>query len=144
MLLRSLAIVCISCVIGVLSWVYSPAALALTQIPLSDISYQECPPDLASGNVTSGGASRAAKCFIVTGTAKNMTSKTVYDADIFGRIYDANNNTVMQNRTRVGSIDEVPPGESNFEMRITIPANQPTPLKLKQFKASGFTSKVRY
>ncbi len=73
-----------------------------------------------------------------------MTSKTVYDADIFGRIYDANNNTVMQNRTRVGSISEVPPGESTFEMRITVPANQPTPLKLKQFKASGFTSKVRY
>ncbi|NJM17240.1 MAG: hypothetical protein HC836_03725 [Richelia sp. RM2_1_2] len=144
MLLRSLTIFCISCVIGVFSWIYSPSALAITQIPLSDISYQECPPELAQGNVTSGGASRAANCFIVTGTAKNMTNKTVYDADIFGRIYDANNNSVMQNRTRLGSITEVPPGESNFEMRITVPANQPTPLKLKQFKASGFTSKVRY
>ncbi|MGD1911207.1 MAG: hypothetical protein ACFB2X_10220 [Rivularia sp. (in: cyanobacteria)] len=144
MLLRSLAIVFVSCAIGIFSWIYSPPALALTQIPLSNISYQECPPELAEGNVTSGGASRAAKCFIVTGKAKNMTSKTVYDADIFGRIYDANNNLVMQNRTRVGSIDEVPPGESDFEMRITVPANQPTPLKLKQFKASGFTSKVRY
>ncbi|MBE9212401.1 hypothetical protein IQ247_06700 [Plectonema cf. radiosum LEGE 06105] len=144
MLLRSLTIFCISWVIGVFSWIYSPSALATTQIPLSDISYQECPPELAQGNVTSGGASRAANCFIVTGTAKNMTNKTVYDADIFGRIYDANNNSVMQNRTRLGSISEVPPGESNFEMRITVPANQPTPLKLKQFKASGFTSKVRY
>ena len=144
MLLRSLRFFCISCVIGVFSWIYSPSALAITQIPLSDISYQECPPELAQGNVTSGGASRAANCFIVTGTAKNMTNKTVYDADIFGRIYDANNNSVMQNRTRLGSITEVPPGESNFEMRITVPANQPTPLKLKQFKASGFTSKVRY
>lgn len=144
MLLRSLTTIFISCLIGIFSWIYSPAALALTPIPLSNISYQECPPELSTGNVTSGGASRAANCFIVTGTAKNMTSKTVYDADIFGRIYDANNNTVMQNRTRVGSISEVPPGESTFEMRITVPANQPTPLKLKQFKASGFTSKVRY
>ncbi|MEO1559538.1 MAG: hypothetical protein AAFS12_07835, partial [Cyanobacteria bacterium J06632_19] len=59
-------------------------------------------------------------------------------------IYDANNNSVMQNRTRLGSISEVPPGKTNFEMRITVPANQPTPLQLKQFKASGFTSKVRY
>jgi len=144
MLLRSLTIFCTSWVIALFSWIYSPSALAITQIPLSDISYQECPPELSTGNVTSGGASRAANCFIVTGTAKNMTNKTVYDADIFGRIYDANNNSVMQNRTRLGSINEVPPGESNFEMRITVPANQPTPLKLKQFKASGFTSKVRY
>ena len=144
MLLRSLAIVFFSCIFGIISWIYSPSALATTQIPLSDISYQECPPDLAKGNVTSGGASRAAKCFMVTGVAKNITSKTVYDADIFGRIYDANNNSVMQNRTRLGSIPEVPPGATNFELRITVPANQPTPLKLKQFKASGFASKVRY
>ena len=144
MLLRSLTTIFISCLIGILSWIYSPTALATTQIPLSNISYQECPPELAEGNVTSGGASRAANCFIVTGKAKNLTSKTVYDADIFGRIYDANNNSVMQNRTRLGSISEVPPGETDFEMRITVPANQPTPLKLKQFKASGFTSKVRY
>ncbi len=102
MLLRSLTTIFISCLIGIFSWIYSPAALATTQIPLSNIAYQECPAELAEGNVTSGGASRAAKCFLVTGTAKNMTSKTVYDADIFGRIYDANNNLVMQNRTRVG------------------------------------------
>jgi hypothetical protein len=37
----------------------------------------------------------------------------------------------------------VPPGVSDFELRITVPANQPTPLQLKQFKASGFTGKVR-
>lgn len=144
MLLRSLTIIFVSCTIGIFSWIYSPAALALTQIPLSNISYQNCPPEFAKGNVTSGGASMAANCFIVTGIATNFTSKTVYDADIFGRIYDANNNSVMQNRTRVGSISEVPPGKSDFKIRITVPANQPTPLKLKQFKASGFTSKVRF
>jgi len=38
----------------------------------------------------------------------------------------------MQNRTRLGSITEVPPGVSDFELRISVPANQPTPLKLKQ------------
>ena len=83
MLLRSLTTIFISGVIGIFSWIYAPVALATTQIPLSDISYQECPADLAEGNVTSGGASRAANCFIVTGKAKNMTSKTVYDSDIF-------------------------------------------------------------
>ena len=64
-------------------------------------------------------------------------------ADIFCRIYDANNNSIIENRTRIGSIDVVPPGVSDFELRITVPANQPTPLKLEQFKASGFTGKVR-
>ncbi|HLO83981.1 MAG TPA: biotin carboxylase [Nostocaceae cyanobacterium] len=126
-----------------LSWVVTPSATALTPIKLSDISYQDCPPEIAQGAVTSGGNSAAAKCFIVTGKAENGTRKTVYDADIYGRIYDANNDPILQNRTRLGSIAEVPPGVSNFELRISVPLNQPTPLKLKQFKASGFSSPVR-
>jgi hypothetical protein len=128
--------------IWMLSSLVASPAIALVQIPLSDISYHECPAELAQGAVTSG-SSMAANCFIVTGTAKNSTGKPIINADIFGRIYDANNDSVMQNRTRLGSIDEVPPGESTFELRITVPANQPTPLQLKQFKAAGFTGTVR-
>jgi len=142
MRLRSLTIVFICFFITFLSWVLTPPALALTQIRLFDISYQDCPPELAQGAVISSG-SAAANCFIVTGKAENGTKKTVYDADIFGRIYDANNDSVMQNRTRLGSIAEVPPGVSDFELRISVPANQPTPLKLKQFKAAGFSAAVR-
>lgn len=142
-LLRSVKVILIGCVIGVLSWVFTPNAVALTQIKLSDISYHECPPELAQGAVTSGGSSFAANCFIVTGKAQNGTNKTVYDADIFGRIYDANNEPVMQNRTRLGSIKEIPPGTSNFELRISVSANQPLPLKLKQFKAAGFSAQIR-
>lgn len=138
-----LATVAVSCLFWVVSWVYTPAALALTQIQLSDISYHECPPEMAKGTVSPGGSSAAANCFLVTGKAENKSGKLVVNADIFGRIYDANNNSVMENRTRLGSIDEVPPGVSDFELRITVPANQPTPLQLKQFKASGFTGKVR-
>ncbi|MBC1241660.1 hypothetical protein VF14_28500 [Nostoc linckia z18] len=142
MRLRSLTVVLISCFITLLSWVLTPPALALTQIRLFDISYQDCPPELAQGAVTSSG-SGAANCFIVIGKAENGTKKTVYDADIYGRIYDANNDSVMQNRTRLGSIAEIPPGVSDFELRISVPANQPTPLKLKQFKAAGFSAPVR-
>ena len=133
----------ISICLWVASWIVSPAALALTQISLSDLSYSTCPPELAEGNVTSGGGSRPATCYLVTGKAKNPSGKTVIDADVYGRIYDANDNPVLQNRTRVGSIAEIPPGVSDFEIRITVPANQPTPLKLEQFKASGFSGKVR-
>ena len=138
-----LATVAVSCLFWVVSWVYTPAALALTPIQLSDLSYHECPPEMAKGTVSPGGSSAAAHCFLVTGKAENKSGKLVVNADIFGRIYDANNNSVMENRTRLGSIDEVPPGVSDFELRITVPANQPTPLQLKQFKASGFTGKVR-
>ncbi|MEM1369255.1 MAG: hypothetical protein AAGG02_14855 [Cyanobacteria bacterium P01_H01_bin.15] len=116
---------------------------ALTQIKLTNVDYTTCPEELASGNVTSGGSSLPASCYIVFGKAKNPSGKSVYDADVYGRVYDANNNPVMQNRTRVGNIAEVPPGVSDFEIRITVPSNQPTPLKLEQFKASGFTGKVR-
>ncbi|MEB3179756.1 MAG: hypothetical protein VKL59_12075 [Nostocaceae cyanobacterium] len=143
MRLRSLTVIVVSCLFFVLSSVFTPPAQALTQIKLSNLSYKECPPELAQGAVTSGGTTMSANCFIVSGKAENSTFKTVYDADIFGRIYDANNDSVMQNRTRIGSIEKVPPGVSDFEFRISVPANQPLPLKLKQFKASGFAAKVR-
>ncbi len=137
-----LATFAVSCLFWLLGSVYTPAALALTPITLSDISYHECPPEMAKGTVTAG-SSQAAQCYLVTGKAENLTNKLVVNADIFGRIYDAKNEPVFQNRTRLGSIEEVPPGVSDFELRISVPANQPTPLQLKQFKAAGFTGKVR-
>ncbi|MBD1834690.1 hypothetical protein H6F61_18810 [Cyanobacteria bacterium FACHB-472] len=140
---RAVSILVMSCLIGIFSLLFSPPALALTQIKLSEVTYHDCPADIGKGAVTSTGASRAANCFIVTGKAENSSNKPVLNADIFGRIYDANGDSVMQNRTRLGSIEEVPPGVSDFELRISVPANQPTPLQLKQFKAAGFTGTVR-
>jgi hypothetical protein len=127
----------------VLNAIAAPAAFALTAIKLSDINYKECPPEYAEGMVTSWGNTVPAVCYLIVGQANNPSGKPIYDADVFGRIYDANNDPVMQNRTRIGIIDEVPPGKSQFELRITVPANQPTPLKLEQFKASGFAGRVR-
>jgi hypothetical protein len=118
------------------------SAEALTQIELTDLSYTSCPEEYADGMVTPGSIQEA-NCFLIVGKAVNRSGKPVVNADIFGRIYDANDNPVMQNRTRLGAIDEVPPGESDFELRISVAANQPEPLKLEQFKASGFTGRVR-
>jgi hypothetical protein len=140
---RPLRLVIMAIGIWLCSWMITPAALALVQVKLTDLSYHECPAELAQGAITAGGTSMAANCYIVTGKAINPSGKPIVNADIFGRIYDANDNSVLQNRTRVGSIDEIPPGTSDFEFRISVPANQPTPLKLKQFKASGFTGTVR-
>ncbi len=121
-----------------------PSALAAIQVPLTDVTYHDCPPELAAGAVTSGGQSRPANCFLITGIAVNASStKTIYDADIYGRILDADGEPVIQNRTRLGLIEELPPGKHPFELRVSVPANQPTPLQLKQFKASGFSSPSR-
>ncbi len=117
-------------------------AQALTPIELSDVHYESCPAEYAEGMVTPGSV-QAANCYLILGKAINRSGKPVINADIFGRIYDANDNPVMQNRNRLGSIDEVPPGESDFSIRISVAANQPQPLKLKQFRASGFTGQVR-
>ncbi|MBE9175635.1 hypothetical protein IQ225_10570 [Synechocystis salina LEGE 06155] len=125
-----------------LSLAIAMPASALTEVPLTEIDYKPCPADLAEGNVGSG-SSNPASCFLVTGVANNRTGKTVYDADVFGRIYDANHEPAMQNRTRLGNITEIPPGKSNFEVRINVPAQQPLPLQLEQFKASGFSAKIR-
>lgn len=140
---HTLIIAIISLLFWVSSLIISPNAEALTPIRLFDINYKECPPELAAGMVTSDGSGDAANCFLVIGKAENKSGKLVVDADVFGRIYDANNNPAMQNRTRIGTIEEVPPGISDFEIRISVAANQPTPLQLKQFKASGFAAKVR-
>ncbi|MGC9504823.1 hypothetical protein [Baaleninema sp.] len=129
-------------VLVLLSWLWTPNAFALVPVELSDLSYHECPPELAEGAVVSGSI-QSANCFIVTGKAENKSGKPVVNADIFGRIYDANHNNVLPNRTRLGSIDEVPPGVSDFELQIMVAANQPLPLQLEQFKASGFTGRVR-
>ena len=57
--------------------------------------------------------------------------------------YYVKDNSVMKNRFRLGGIEYVPVGESNFSFRISVPSVQPAPLRLEQFKASGFASKVR-
>lgn len=117
-------------------------AHAMTPLGVSNLTYDTCPAEYAEGIVDSGSLGKAT-CYLITGTLTNNSGKPILNADIFGRIYDKNNNPVMQNRGRLGGVDYVPPGESDFEIRVSVAANQPPPLKLKNFKASGFVGKVR-
>ena len=122
----------------------APPAEALTQVKVANLSYETCPPEIGEGSVISGGGSgQSASCYLISGQAVNTTNKLIYDADVFGRIYDANGNPVKQNRTRIGLIEEIPPGTTDFTIRVTVPSNQPEPLKLEQFKAAGFAGRVR-
>ncbi len=138
---RLLPVLLIAC-LSFFSWV--PAAQALTQIELKDLVAEECPADAAyAENLTTSGSSMAATCYLVKGTAVNSSAKDIMDADIFGRIFDAEGNAVMKNRYRLGGIEYVPMGESPFSFRISVPSVQPAPLRLEKFKASGFATKVR-
>ena len=119
----------------------SPAQ-AMTPLDVSNLAYDTCPEEYSEGMVVSGSLGRAT-CYLITGTLTNKSGKDILNADIFGRIYDKNNNPVMQNRGRLGGVDYVPPGESDFQIRVSVASNQPPPLKLKNFKASGFVGKVR-
>ena len=141
-MIRFLTVLLLSTFMWFGSQIVTPPAAAMTSIKLSDLSYESCAGDEADGSVTSGDI-RPVNCFTIKGKAKNTSGKTVVDADVFGRIYDANDNSTFENRGRIGTIEEVPPGSSDFAIRISVPANQPTPLKLKNFKASGFAGKVR-
>jgi hypothetical protein len=140
--LRLIGVAIALCCFWVGSLVLAPDATALIQIKLSDLSYHECAEDVG-GNFTTPGSVSPANCFIITGKAFNPTNKTILNADVFGRVYDANNNPVMENRNRLGAISEVPPGTSEFSIRISVSANQATPLRLEKFKAAGFEGRVR-
>jgi hypothetical protein len=143
MLIRTFITFAISIFVSISTGLFAPAALAITPINLTEVGYKDCPAEMAKGAVTSGGVTQGAACFLIIGKAENKSGKTVYDADVFGRIYDADNNNVLPNRGRVGLIEQVPPGINDFEMRITVPESARQPLQLKKFKASGFTTKIR-
>lgn len=139
-LLKILQITALSLLISV--WMFSTPAWANIQVKLTNVVYEPCTGDTGK-NMVSGGGIMSAKCYLVKGDTNNTSGKVVYNADIFGRIYDANGNDAMPERARLGAVEEIPTGKSNFQIMVAIPAEQPEPLELKQFKASGFAGKVR-
>ena len=140
---RLITVLFLSCLLWVTGFVITPEAKAITSIELFNLDYEPCTGENVQGGGVSSGSLRPINCFFITGKAKNISGKPVVDADVYGRIYDANNNPIMANRSRVGGIAYVPPGVSDFKIRISVPTSQPTPLKLDKFKASGFAGKVR-
>ncbi|KAH6557531.1 hypothetical protein KP509_1Z108400 [Ceratopteris richardii] len=124
---------------------YSNKALADVKVTLSNMQATEvaCP----EGQTTvTGGTSFGASCFRVTGDAYNPSNRTVYNADIFGRVYDAQGEPALDTaeNLRIDTIAEVPPGKSKVSFQITVNAAQAKlgALELKNFKATGFLGKV--
>ncbi len=113
------------------------------QLDLTDVHTTPCPDEPQYNNLFTSGSSMEAQCLFIEGTVSNPTKTPLYNADVFGRVYDANGNDVLPERTRLGAIEEVPTGESSFSIRISVPTTNPLPLALEQFKASGFRGRVR-
>ena len=82
----------------------------------------------ARASITSPeGASR----YVLRGTVNNPGRTSVVDTDVYARILDRSGEPVLQNRTRVGSIGDVDPGEQSFALRLAIPAGTPGPFEVK-------------
>lgn len=113
------------------------------QLDLADVHTTPCPDAPEYSNLFTSGSSMEAQCLFIEGTVNNPTDSLLYNADVFGRVYDANGNDVLPERTRLGAIEQVPSGESPFSIRISVPTTNPLPLSLEQFKASGFRGRVR-
>jgi hypothetical protein len=84
-----------------------------------------------------------ASCYALRGTVLNPGRKPAVDTDLFALIVDSSGEPVLQNRTRVGSIGDVPPGSSSFAVRLSVPAGTPGPLSFRNVKARGFSAPVR-
>ena len=106
--------------------------VVLEPCPLEDVGAQ---PELRRPT--------GASCYALRGVVTNPSRKPVVDTDVFALIVDSSGEPVLQNRTRVGSIGDVPPGESDFALRLAVPAGTPGPISFRNVKARGFKAPVR-
>lgn len=120
----------------------APAAAWAADLQVSEVSLEPCP----SSDVGAQPELRrptGASCYALRGTVDNPGRKPVVDTDVFALILDSSGEPVLQNRTRVGSIGDVPPGRSSFAVRLSVPAGTPGPLSFRNVKARGFSAPVR-
>jgi hypothetical protein len=111
-------------------------------LSVREVSLEPCPSDDIGAQPQLKRPS-GASCFVLRGTVVNPGSKAVVDTDVFAQILDASGEPVLQNRSRVGSIGDVPPGDSGFALRLAVPAGTPGPFTFSNVKARGFNAPVR-
>ena len=84
-----------------------------------------------------------ASCYVLSGNVDNPGRRPIVDTDVYARILDSSGEPVLQNRTRVGSIGDVPPGVHAFALRLAVPAGTPGPFDVRSARARGFNAPVR-
>ena len=119
-----------------------PAPVQAAELRVSEVTLEPCPQtDVAVQPDRS--RSSSAGCYALRGVVENPGPRPVVDTDVYARILDASGEPVLQNRARVGSIGDVPPGRSPFALRLAVPAGTPGPLGFTSVKARGFSAPVR-
>ncbi|KEF42789.1 MAG: hypothetical protein ER33_04430 [Cyanobium sp. CACIAM 14] len=128
--------------LGLVLLLAAPARARAADLQVSDVVLELCPsgdlatqPDLARP--------MGASCWALRGVVLNPGSRPVVDTDVFGLILDASGEPVLPNRSRVGSIGDIPPGRSSFALRLAVPAGTPGPLRSVKVRARGFNAPVR-
>ena len=111
-------------------------------LTVSQVSLDPCPSEDIGAQPQLRRPS-GASCYVLRGTVSNPGRKPVVDTDVFAQILDARGEPVLQNRSRVGSIGDVPPGDSGFALRLAVPAGTPGPFSFSNVKARGFSAPVR-
>ncbi|MEB3322897.1 MAG: hypothetical protein VKI81_08735 [Synechococcaceae cyanobacterium] len=117
-----------------------PAWAAALQV--SEVTLEPCP----AADVASQPELRrptGATCYALRGVVVNPGRRPVVDTDVFAVVLDAGGEPVLPNRTRVGSLGDVPPGRSGFALRLAVPAGTPAPLRVGTVRVRGFTAPVR-
>ena len=74
-------------------------------------------------------------CYILNGQIKSTAKSLIKDVDVFAFIYDASGEEVLPNRPRIGSINNVSVGTSQFSVRVPIPSFAVPPFTIKKAKA---------
>ena len=120
----------------------SPPSARAADLQVSQVTLEPCPTEDV-GAQPELRRPAGASCYALRGTVFNLGRKPVVDTDVFAPIVDSSGEPVLQNRTRVGSIGDVPPGSSAFALRLSVPAGTPGPLSFRNVKARGFSAPVR-
>jgi len=119
-----------------------PGAAWAAELRVDDLQLAPC-PSTDVGAQPGLRRAAAASCYALRGTVINGGGRPVVDTDVYGRIVDASGEPVLPNRTRLGSIGDVPPGRSSFALRLAIPAGTPGPFEALNVRARGFSAPVR-
>jgi hypothetical protein len=123
-----------------LSLLGAPGPSFAAELKVEGIQLAPCPASDAGNQPR---RSVEATCYALRGEVINPTKHPVVDTDVFAIILDNSGEPVLPNRTRVGSIGDVPPGRSPFALRLAVPAGTPGPFRVGQVKARGFNAPVR-
>jgi hypothetical protein len=125
-----------------LALLLAPAPGWAADLVVSEVTLEPCPAEDVASQPELARPS-GARCYALRGMVENPARRPVFDTDVYARILDASGEPVLQNRTRVGSIGDVPPGRSTFGLRLAVPAGTPGPLSFRSVRARGFSAPVR-